>query len=89
MAVAFTVEEGSPVKAQVEQIRRDVEKTGECVASSEDLRVLCVDEVAFTDQFDRVSDIAQQEGWTFAFQTNGSVRFAKLPVQTMLDLADS
>ena len=51
---------------------------GESFASCEELRVLCSDEVTFTRQLDRVTEIAQQEGWSFAFLTDGSVRFASL-----------
>ena len=64
------------VKTQVEQIRRAIESDGECFVSCEELRVLCGD-VAYSNRFDHVSDIAQYEGWRFDFLKDGSVRFTK------------
>jgi hypothetical protein len=64
------------VKAQINQIRRNVQIDGESFATCEELRLLCPNEVTFTRQLDRVTQIAQQENWNFTFLTDGSVRFA-------------
>ena len=64
------------VRAQINQIRRNVQIDGESFATCDELRVLCPDEVTFSRQLDRVTQIAQQENWNFAFLTDGSVRFA-------------
>lgn len=63
-------------KVQINQIRRDVQTDGESFATCEELRVLCPNEGTFTGQLGRVTEIAQQQGWNFAFLTDGSVRFA-------------
>jgi len=62
------------IEAQVETIRRHVQRDGETLVSCEELEVLCGGDSS-THQFDRVSNIAQQEGWMFEFQQDGSVRF--------------
>ena len=64
------------VRTQIDQIRHDVQAHGESFATCEELRVLCPDEGTFTQQLGRVTQIAQQQGWNFAFLTDGSVRFA-------------
>ena len=58
------------------QIRRDVQTDGEGFATCQELQVLCPNEGTFTRQLGRVTQIAQQEGWNFAFLTDGSVCFA-------------
>lgn len=69
------------MKEQVERIRAAVARDGASVVACKDLRVLCLDETTQMRQFQRVSDIAQQEGWSFAFLPDGSVRFAQLSAQ--------
>ena len=64
------------LRTQIDQIRHDVQIDGESFATCEELRLLCPNEVTFTRQLDRVTQIAQQENWNFAFLTDGSVRFA-------------
>ena len=76
MGLVWAVAEPPQLKTQVEQIRRTIVSDGECFVSCDELRVLC-DNVAYTTQFDHVSDIAQHEGWNFAFLKDGSVRFTK------------
>jgi hypothetical protein len=64
------------VRTQINQIRHNVQIDGESFATCEELRVLCPNEGTFTRQLGRVTQIAQREGWNFAFLTDGSVRFA-------------
>jgi hypothetical protein len=64
------------VRTQINQIRRNVQIDGESFTTCEELRVLCPNEGTFTRQLSRVTEIAQREGWNFAFLTDGSVRFA-------------
>ena len=64
------------IKTQINQIRRAVQIDGESFATCEELRVLCPNEGTFTRQLGRVTEIAQEQGWNFAFLTDGSVRFA-------------
>jgi hypothetical protein len=68
----------SQVKDQVERIRSEIDLRGESTVESDDLRMLCLGEAIPSEQFNRVSDIAQQENWSFAFFKDGTVRFAKL-----------
>ncbi len=65
------------IKNQVDKIRHEVETNGESFVDCDTLRVLCVKEGTGSHQLDRITDIAEQEGWSFAYLADGSVRFAK------------
>ncbi len=67
-----------PVKAEIDRIRRNVQHDGEGFANCDTLRVLCEDQGTYSHQLDRIADNAEQEGWSFAYLTDGSVRFAPL-----------
>jgi hypothetical protein len=68
----------SQVKNQVDRIRAEIDRHGESIVGCDDLRMLCLGEAIPSEQFNRVSDIAQQENWSFAFFKDGTVRFARL-----------
>ncbi len=72
------VETHPSVKEQVEQIRREVQLEGQSLATCETLQILCKDHGTFGQQFDRIKDIALQEGWRFSFLKDGSVRFSNI-----------
>lgn len=63
------------IAAQVAKIRLAVEENGGATVDCDDLRVLCPDELTVSEQFMRIAEIAQREGWSFAFLPNGAVRF--------------
>ena len=69
------------LKSQVERIRREVKDTGESIVGCEELRVLCADDVAVSDQWDAIAKIALNERWSFTFFPDGSVRFAPLDAE--------
>jgi hypothetical protein len=66
------------LKSQIETMRREVQESGESVVRCEELRVLCADVVLVSNQWDAIAKIAINEGWSFTFFPDGSVRFAKL-----------
>ena len=60
---------------QLERIKADVARDGGATVGCEELRILCPDYLTVSEQFMRIASIAQREGWSFAFQRDGSVRF--------------
>jgi hypothetical protein len=59
-------------------IRAAVEQGGSSLVGRDDLRVLCPDDLSVSQQFARIAEGAQGEGWSFAFRAGGDVRFAEL-----------
>ena len=57
------------------RIRERVARDGGATVGCEELRILCPDHLTLSEQFIRIVSIAQQEGWSFAFLPDGSVRF--------------
>lgn len=51
---------------------------GECVVGRDQLRMLCPEGESATNQWNAIAKIAIDEGWSFTFFPDGSVRFAKL-----------
>jgi hypothetical protein len=66
------------LKSQIERVRQEIQEHGGSTVGCEELRVLCLDEVPASSQWDAIARIAKSEGWSFAFFPNGSVQFAKL-----------
>jgi hypothetical protein len=67
----------SPWRAQIEKIRADIEVLGESILPIAELRQLCP-ELATSDQWEQIANIAITERWAFTFFPNGDVRFEKL-----------
>ena len=66
------------LKAQVETIRREVDECGESIVRCDELRILCEDVVLSSNNWEAIAKIAINEGWSFTYFPDGSVRFAKL-----------
>jgi hypothetical protein len=66
------------LKSQIERVRQEIQEHGESTVGCEELRVLCLDEVPPSSQWNAIARIAKSEGWSFAFFPNGGVQFAKL-----------
>jgi hypothetical protein len=62
----------------METVRREIQEHGESLVGCEELRVLCPDEVPVCTQWYRIAKIAMQEGWSFTFFPDRTVRFARL-----------
>ncbi|HEV2094966.1 MAG TPA: hypothetical protein VGQ82_00530, partial [Chthoniobacterales bacterium] len=67
--------------AQVSNIRATVDRKGRCRVGCEELQILCADGLSFEQQFLRLAAIARREQWSFAFEPDGTVVFAKLDTQ--------
>lgn len=63
------------VEAEVAAIRLIVRRDGGATVGCDELRLLCPDHLTVSEQFMRIAEIAQQEGWSFAFLPDGTVRF--------------
>ena len=62
-------------EAQLVAIRSIVQRDGGATVGCEELQLLCPDHLSVSEQFMRIAEIAQSEGWSFAFLPDGSVRF--------------
>jgi hypothetical protein len=71
-------QERPTLKAQVEMMRHEVDECGESIVRRDELRVLCEDLVLSSNQWEAIAKIAINEGWSFTYFPDGSVRFAKL-----------
>jgi hypothetical protein len=60
---------------EVAQIRALVERDGGATVSKEQLLIICPDDLTVQEQFMCIASIAQREGWSFAFRSDGTVRF--------------
>jgi hypothetical protein len=68
------------VQAQLAAIRAEVDRCGGCVVPAEQLRLLCSDDLTSAEQFECIAAIAREEGWSFAFLSDGSVEFGTFAV---------
>jgi hypothetical protein len=73
-----SVRERSVLKSQIETMRRDVEVQGECIVRYDELSVLCAHAIPPRNQWEEIAKIAIDEGWSFTFFPDRSVRFAVL-----------
>ena len=69
------MQERTEIDAQLVALRLAVKRDGCATVGCEELRVLCPDYMSVPAQFQRIADIAQKEGWSFAFLPDGGVRF--------------
>ena len=60
---------------QLAFLRLQVREHGGASVDRVGLRHLCPDYLSVSGQFMRIAEIAQMEGWSFAFLPDGSVRF--------------
>ena len=71
--------DGEAIAAQVARIREEVIRDGGATVGSDDLPILCPDNFTVSEQFMHIATIAKNEGWSFAFLPDGSVRFGSYP----------
>ena len=66
------------LKSRIETMRHDVRTRGECIVRYDELRALFADNTSPGNQWDEIAKIAIDEGWSFTFFPDRSVRFAAL-----------
>ena len=71
----MTIELETETEEELVRIRAEVERDGGSTVGCEQLRILCPDHLTMAQQFLRIAQIAQKERWSFAFLSNGAVRF--------------
>jgi len=59
-------------------MRAEIEQLGETLIKPGELNLLCRGEILEGGQWKIVAEIAVNEGWSFTFFPDDSVRFAKL-----------
>lgn len=73
-----SVQDRPALESQIETMRHDVQVRGECIVPYEELSALCADAVSPRNQWEEIAKIAIDEGWSFSFFPDRSVRFAML-----------
>jgi hypothetical protein len=73
-----SVRQRPALESQIETMRRAVQDLGECIVSYDALRALCAHALPPRNQWEEIAKIAIDEGWSFTFFPDRSVRFAKL-----------
>ena len=63
------------VEIEIAKIRGEVHRRGGFTVHSAQLRLICPDELTSPQQFKCIAEIAQKEGWSFAFLRDGCVHF--------------
>jgi hypothetical protein len=66
------------LESQIETMRHDVQDRGECIVRYNELSALCAHALPPRNQWEEIAKIAIDEGWSFTFFPDRSVRFAKL-----------
>lgn len=59
-------------------MRAEIERSGETLLGPDELNLLCRGEILDIHRWKLVAEIAANEGWSFTFFPDDSVRFAKL-----------
>ena len=67
------------VNPDVQRMRAEIEQSGETVLERDELNLLCRREIPVRHHWKTVAEIAINEGWSFTFFPDDSVRFSKLP----------
>lgn len=67
------------VDPEVQRMRAEIEQSGETVLARDELNLLCRGEILDWHHWKTVAEIAINEGWSFTFFPDDSVRFSKLP----------
>ena len=66
------------LESQIETMRHAVQDRGECIVPYYELSALCAHALPPRNQWEEIAKIAIDEGWSFTFFPDRSVRFAKL-----------
>lgn len=73
-----SVRERPVLESQIETMRSAVQLRGECVVPYHELSALCANALPPRNEWEEIAKIAIDEGWSFTFFPDDSVRFAKL-----------
>jgi hypothetical protein len=66
------------VGSQIERVRHNVQVYGQCIVPYGELGALCTEAVPPINYWEAIAKIAIDEGWSFTFFPDRSVRFAAL-----------
>jgi hypothetical protein len=66
------------IGVQVGKMRAEIRQHGECFVGSDELSLLCPNEVSSAQELNGISEIAEWERWTFEYLPDGKVRFSNL-----------
>jgi hypothetical protein len=59
-------------------MRAEIEQSGESLLGRGELNLLCMGEISEDHRWNMITQIAINEGWSFTFFPDDSVRFAKM-----------
>jgi hypothetical protein len=59
-------------------MRTEIEQSGETLLEPGELNLLCLSEISDDYRWNIIAEIAINEGWSFTFFPDDSVRFAKM-----------
>jgi hypothetical protein len=74
----LSVRQRPALESQIETMRRAVQDRGECIVPYHELSALCAHALPPRNQWEEIAKIAIDEGWSFTFFPDRSVRFEKL-----------
>ena len=66
------------IDPRVQRMRAEIERSGETLLQPGELNLLCRGEILDIQRWKMVAEIAVNEGWSFTFFSDDSVRFSKL-----------
>ena len=66
------------IGAQVDKMRAEIQRHGECHVGCNELSLLCPNEVSNAEELNGISEIAEWEHWAFEYLADGQVRFSNL-----------
>lgn len=66
------------VHPRIQEMRSEIEQSGESLLEAGELSLLCQDESSEDYRWKTIAEIAINEGWSFTFFPDDSIRFAKL-----------
>lgn len=66
------------VDPRIQKMRAEIERSGETLLEPGELNLLCQGEISDDQRWNMIAEVAINEGWSFTFLPDDSVRFAKL-----------
>jgi len=66
------------VDPRVQRLRSEIERAGEALLEPGEITALCQSEISDDSKWNFIAGLAINEGWSFTFFPDDSVRFAKL-----------
>ena len=66
------------INPRIQRMRAEIEQRGETLLEAGELNLLCRGEISGDYRWNIIAEIAINEGWSFTFFPDDSVRFAKL-----------